>query len=180
MNFFWGFFSDIPDIKGDLFPNFFTIVAHLLAFSVLLFFAIYFAWKPLKKTLKERNEYIDSKIQNAEKMELEAKNNFLESQKELDLINKKGMEIILDSKLKAQKIYDDNLEKAKNKINLEKQNFEKSIKKREIQFKKESKKYVVDLVVSVSKKFLKNKIDEKADKSIITDLLEKEENETKL
>ena len=49
----------IGDITEKLFPNPWDALAVFLAFVVLLIAVFYFAYKPVKKLLKERGDYVE-------------------------------------------------------------------------------------------------------------------------
>ena len=50
---------------NKLFPNPWDALATFLAFIVLLVVAFYFAYKPVKKLIQKRGDYVENKIKNA-------------------------------------------------------------------------------------------------------------------
>ena len=53
------------EFMEKLFPNVWDALAVFLAFVVLLIAVFYFAYKPVKKLLKQRGDYVEDKIKTA-------------------------------------------------------------------------------------------------------------------
>ena len=60
------------DFIDKLFPNPWDALAVFLAFIVLLLAVFYFAYKPVKKLIKQRGDYVEDKIKTAETREKES------------------------------------------------------------------------------------------------------------
>ncbi len=54
-------------IVNNLFPNLWVFIAHVLSTGVLFSVMFWFVWKPAKKTLQKRHDYIANEIKDAEK-----------------------------------------------------------------------------------------------------------------
>ena len=57
------------DFLHYLFPNPWDALAIFLAFLVLLLVVFYFAYKPVKKLIRQRKDYVEGKIKSAEERE---------------------------------------------------------------------------------------------------------------
>ena len=66
----------IKTISEKLVPNLLSFVVQFLSFLVLLLVFFLLAYKPVKRILKKRAEYVENEI-------IEAKKNHLESEKDL-------------------------------------------------------------------------------------------------
>ena len=60
---------------AKLFPNPWDALAVFLAFIVLLLVVFFFAYKPVKKLIKQRGDYVEGKIKDAENKQIEAEKN---------------------------------------------------------------------------------------------------------
>ena len=57
----------IGDVSQKIFPNIGSLVVQIIATAVLVFFVIKFFWKPIKKNIDTRREYIKNNIDEAGK-----------------------------------------------------------------------------------------------------------------
>ncbi len=130
-----------------------------------------FAIKPFLKILKERKEKIDKGVKLSE-----------EAEKKINLAEKEKEKILMDGEIKAKQILKQSEERGKQKekeiLNLAEKEKEKILEdakkaaQNEIErLKKEFSQKNLDLVLALSEKILKEKIDLKKDEEIIKNLL---------
>ena len=55
------------DIIGSLLPNLWVFIAHILSAGILISIMIWLVWKPAKKSLQKRHDFIADQIAEAEK-----------------------------------------------------------------------------------------------------------------
>jgi F-type H+-transporting ATPase subunit b len=144
-----------------------TIVTFLLLLTVLS----KFAWKPLLKMLKEREEFIRSSLEDAEK-----------AQRELAKLNAKGEEIINKARAEAQtilsegkaasaKLKDEILNDAKEKAKSIAADATKQIQVEKEKAIAEIKSEVVNLSLSVAEKLIKKNLSAEDNKALIDESL---------
>ena len=145
-----------------------------LAFIILLVLLKKFAWKPILKTLKERDDFIEKSIKSAEEAKaemsnLKAQNEELlaEARLEREKILKEAKEmqdsIIAEAKKTATQESDRMIANARVEIEKEKSNAMSEIKSQ-----------VANLSLEISEKILKSELSDKAKQSEIIELHLKE------
>lgn len=145
---------------GLLEPNTGSIFWTIVTFILLLFVLKKYAWKPILKTLEDRENKIKVALYQAEQDQKDAQK-YLEEQKELlDKSRKESIEMINESKKHAENVRKDIIEKARGEA-------EKMLEqaKQEIEHSKEAaindvKKYAVDLSLAAAQKVLRETLTE--------------------
>lgn len=159
------------DFISKLFPNVWDALATFLAFIVLLLVAFYFAYKPIKKLIKKRGDYVEGKIKDADEKEKQANEKLLEADKKIKDSNVEAMAIIEKAQedallekeriaLKAKKVREEEVKKAKEQIA---QEIEAS--------KDEVHKEIVSVALDASKKVLSREVNSKDNEKLIDDFI---------
>lgn len=159
------------DFISRLFPNVWDALATFLAFIVLLLVAFYFGYKPVKKMIKKRGDYVEDKIKDAENKNKDAEEKLQQANLEIKDSNVEAMNIIEKAKEDALK--------EKERIALEaKQVREEEIKKTKEQIaqeieasKDEVHKEIVQVALDASSKILSREVSEKDNEKLIDDFL---------
>lgn len=144
----------------------------ILTFLVLLGVLAKFAWNPLLKMLKDRENLIRSSLDDAEKAQMELAR--LNSEGE-DIINKARSEaqtILAEGKAAASKLKDETLNGAKDQAKSILSDAEKQIQIEKDKAIAEIKSEVVDLSLSVATKLIKKNISREDNQALIDDSLE--------
>ena len=144
----------------------------ILTFLVLLGVLAKFAWNPLLKMLRDREELIRSSLDDAEKARAELER--LNSEGE-DIVNKarSGAQTILsEGKVAASKLKDETLNAAKDQAKSILSDAEKQIRIEKDKAIEEIKSEVVDLSLSVATKLIKKNISREDNQALIDDSLE--------
>lgn len=168
--------SDAPieeeDILTKLFPKPWDALAIFLSFLVLLVIVIYFAYKPVKKLLKERGDYVEGKIKDAEvsqetanKHAFEAENILLESKKKAVNIVEVAKQDALNEKSKIVKQTKVELEQEKEKALME---IEMEIKAN----KEEIHKNIVSVALDASQKVLEREVSKEDNERLLNDFVD--------
>jgi F-type H+-transporting ATPase subunit b len=159
------------DFISKLFPNVWDALATFLAFIVLLLVAFYFGYKPVKKLIKKRGDYVEGKIKDADKKEKQASENLVKAEQKIKDSNVEAMAIV---------------EKAKEDALLEKQRIaqeaklarEEEVKKAKEQIaqeieasKDEVHKEIVSVALDASKKVLSREVNSKDNEKLIDDFI---------
>ena len=144
----------------------------ILTFLVLLGVLAKFAWNPLLKMLKDRENLIRSSLDDAEKAQMELAR--LNSEVE-DIINKARSEaqtILAEGKAAASKLKDETLNGAKVQAKSILSDAERQIQIEKDKAIAEIKSEVVDLSLSVATKLIKKNISREDNQALIDDSLE--------
>ena len=144
----------------------------ILTFLVLLGVLAKFAWNPLLKMLKDRENLIRSSLDDAEKAQMELAR--LNSEGE-DIINKARSEaqtILAEGKAAASKLKDETLNEAKDQAKSILSDAEKQIQIEKDKAIAEIKSEVVDLSLSIATKLIKKNISREDNQALIDDSLE--------
>ena len=143
----------------------------ILTFLVLLGVLAKFAWNPLLKMLKDREELIRSSLDDAEKARTELER--LNSEGE-DIVNKARSEaqtILAEGKAAASKLKDETLNAAKDQAKSILTEAEKQIRVEKDKAIEEIKSEVVDLSLSVAAKLIKKNISREDNQALIDESL---------
>lgn len=154
-----------------LFPNLWDALATFLAFIILLIVVFYVAYKPVKKLIKQRGDYVENKIQNADEKEKQAALKVLEAEKQIANSQKEAIKIVEDAKATA------NLEREKihNQAMLD---AEKEVERAKVQIaqeieasKDEIHREIVDVALNASEKVLSREVNKEDNEKLIDDFI---------
>lgn len=159
------------DFITKLFPNVWDALATFLAFVILLLVAFYFGYKPVKKLIKKRGDYVEGKIKEADDKEKQASEKLLEAEAKVKQSNVEAMAIVEKAKedalvekeriaLEAKKAREEEVKKAKEEIA---QEIEAS--------KDEVHKEIVSVALDASKKVLSREVNSKDNEKLIDDFI---------
>ncbi|CAC13443.1 ATP SYNTHASE B CHAIN [Mycoplasmopsis pulmonis] len=153
-----------------LFPSIPLMLATLAALVISIFFLTYFFYKPIRKNIKKRKQYIQDNIDAANKLKQQSLENLEESNKKLNEAREQASEIINSSKRDAELIvinYKMSAQKKSEEI-LKKAQLE--IKRKEEEFLRTSREEIIDAATIIAKKILIKEIDSNYEKKIIDDI----------
>lgn len=162
--------DNLLEILGKIGFDWQVALANLFNFLIIFFILKKFAFKPIGKLIKERQEKINEGILNAEKNE-----------KLLSNTKKEYEDIILDARTEAHKLVQDArkeaivkkdqlLEQARGEVASMIENGKKSLEIEKIKILDDARKEIVNLVIQVSEKVLGNKVDEAYSSKITKEL----------
>lgn len=161
-----------------LFPNPWDALAVFLAFVILLVVVFYFAYKPLKKLIQKRADYVDGKLRNAEQSEKEAAKKVEEAKLEVKKSHQEALVIVEQAKLDAEKEKERIHQKAKEEADQEVARAKLEIKQEIEKSKDEIHSQIVDVAFDASKKVLSREVKDSDNEKLINqfiDDLEKKE-----
>lgn len=143
----------------------------ILTFLVLLFVLAKFAWKPLLKMLKEREELIRSSLEDAEKAQVELARLNAEGEDIVNRARSEAQTILSEGKAAAAKLKDETLLSAKEQANSIIAEAENQIKIEKEKAISEIKTEVVELSLSITEKLITKNISKEDNKLIIEESL---------
>ena len=134
----------------------------LLSFSIVLFILKKFAWKPILKTLKDREDSITDALSAADKAREEMANLNAENEKIIAEANEERKKIIAEAQAHNQEI----MSKAKSEAQVEAdkiiENARETIQHEKNVALKEIKDLMADLSIDVAKKVLERELSDEA------------------
>ena len=155
-----------------LFPHPWDALAVFLAFVVLLVVVFYFAYKPVKKLIQKRADYVDGKLRNAEQSEKEALEKVEEAKLNVKKSQQEALVIVETAKEDAEKERARIRQKAKEDADQEvlraKQEIEQEIEKS----KDEIHSQIVDVAFDASKKVLSREVKDKDNEKLINQFID--------
>ena len=158
---------DSPLVQLD--PGLF--VWPILTFLLLLAVLAKFAWKPLLKMLKDREELIRSSLEDAEKAQTELAKLNAEGEKIINKARAEAQEILSQCKSSATKMKEETLKDAKERAKVIADNAEKQIQVEKEKAIEEIKSEVVNLSLSVAEKLIKKNLSAEDNKVLIDESL---------
>lgn len=167
-------YDDVITKEGfleKLFPNPWDALAVFLAFVLLLIVVFYFAYKPVKKLIKNRADYVEGKLRNAEQSEKEAAQKVEEAELGLKKSRQEALVIVEQAKVDAdkerQRIHAKAKEEADQEVMRAKQEIEQEIEKS----KDEIHSQIVDVAFDASKKVLSREVNQKDNEKLINEFI---------
>ncbi len=144
-----------------------TIITFLLLLTVLA----KFAWKPLLNILKEREDFIKSSLNDAEKAQQELARLNAEGEAIINKARGEAQSILAQGKAAATKLKDETLNDAKEKAKSIAADATKQIQVEEEKAIAEIKSEVVNLSLSVAEQLIKKNLSAEDNKALIDESL---------
>ena len=158
--------SPLVELDPGLFA--WTILTFLLLLAVLA----KFAWKPLLKILKDREDFIKSSLEDAEKAQAELARLNAEGEEIINKARSEAQTILAEGKSAASKLKDETLNAAKDQAKSILTEAEKQIRVEKDKAIEEIKSEVVDISLSVAAKLIKKNISREDNQALIDESLE--------
>ena len=144
----------LNDIVSKLIPNWTSFVVQLAAFLVLVAVVFFFAYKPVKKIIQKRQDYIDENIKQSELAKSRANDNIIKSEETLNKSHKQANEIIEEAKKDAEQERSRILEETNAMIQKMRIDAENDIIQSKEDAKEEIRKEMVNLALEASSEIL--------------------------
>lgn len=164
--------DEITKTFDNLTFNWPYFVLSLLTLTLVVLFVTFLVYKPLKKMLKARQEFIQNNINES----IKAKEKALEAQESIDLkindANIKVSNLILEAKSESEKIINDGMQKAQKQSEILLQQANILVEKKYKDFELEQKKIIIENAVELARKILKRELKDKDNKKLISELME--------
>ncbi len=168
-------FADSPiseeSFLEKLFPNPWDALATFLAFIVLLVVAFYFAYKPVKKLIQKRGDYVENKIKSAEERETLAVEKEKEAEKNISASRKEAIKIVEEAKATANQEREKIREQAKLDADKEVERAKAQIEQEIEASKDQIHREIVDVALDASEKVLAREVNKKDNEKLIDDFI---------
>ena len=160
------------DFTSKLIPNWPSFVAQVGALIVLITVVIIFAYKPVKKIIAKRQDYIENNIKEAEKSKAIWQENELKSKETVLASERTAADIVAEAKNDAQKERAVILEQAQNEAIKMKKDAENDIARMEIEAQEQIKKEIVTVALDASSELLGREVSSKDNARLIEEFVE--------
>ncbi len=143
----------------------------ILTFLLLLTVLAKFAWKPLLKMLKDREDMIRNSLEDAEKAQTELERLNTEGEEIINKARAEAQEILSQGKASASKMKEETLNDAKEKARSITEDAQKQIQVEKEKAIAEIKGEVVNLSLSVAEKLIRKNLSPEDNKALIDESL---------
>ena len=156
--------EQMQTIPGKLVPDWFSLVIQLSSFIILLLVVFFVAYKPVKKMLQKRADFIQEEIEQAQKNHAEAKKILSDSKAEASLI-------IANATKKGEEKYEAMVLEAKEEVKEMKLAAQDDIEQAKVDALNDIRNEMVNVALSASKEILKREVDEKDNARLAEDFI---------
>ncbi len=163
--------SDLTALFQGLFPTWPTILATMLAITVLFIVLTKYLWKPMKKYVNDRHNFIQGNIDSAVKKEVEATNSRKAALEELDAARLEADQIINNARTEALHLKKEILDQSKMQSKQILDAAHAEILKDKLRLQHESKEEIVSIALEAAKKIIGKNVDSKTNRRIIEDYI---------
>ena len=160
------------DFTSRIFFNVWDFLAVFLAFVLLIVVVFFVAYKPIKKFIKNRGDYVEGKISEAETREEKSRSLISEGEAYVTSSKKEANLIIEKAKNDALMQKDEILESAKQEAAQEKQKARAEIALELEASKKAIHDEIVDVALAASEELLKKEVNTKDNKRLLDDFVD--------
>lgn len=177
-HFFYSVISAVPGVPSGeeiinlLFPNVWVFLAHVVAAIFLILLIVFLAWKPTKKYINSKKEFLQKETKEIESKSEEIEINLENSKIKILDANNIVSSIILEANIESEKIRL-NAQKESTKIfNSLKREAEISIRKQEMEMSEKLNSEVVDLVLDATSTLLSQKINKNLNFELVNKIID--------
>ena len=160
------------DFTSKLIPNWPSFVAQLGALLVLILVVIVFAYKPVKKIVNKRQDYVEQNIRDAEQAKAHWQENEEQSKATVLASNKAAADIVAEAKVEAEKEKAKILEDASQEVEKMKKDAENDITRMEIEAQEAIRREMVEIALDASKELLGREVNSSDNSRLIEEFIE--------
>lgn len=160
------------DFLNLLIPNFWTFLIQLLALIVLILAIIFLAYKPIKKVIKKRGDYVEGNIKESEGKVVQANEKLDEAQKNVLQSRTEAQKIIKKAEGDAVIVKDGIINDAKVEADKQITSAREQIKLEQQKAKDDVHKEIVDVAMSASEKLLSREINDKDNDKLVSNFVD--------
>lgn len=157
---------------SKLIPNWISFVAQLGALLVLILVVIIFGYKPIKKIITKRQDYIEAQIKDAENSKATWQENELKSKETVLASNRTAADIVAEAKANAEVERNKILEQTALDVQKMKQDAENDIARMEVEAQEQIKKEIVNVALDASKELLGREVSSEDNNRLLEEFIE--------
>lgn len=163
--------EQMQTIPGKLVPDWFSLVIQLSSFIILLLVVFFVAYKPVKKLLQKRADFIQEEIEQAQKNHAEAVEQTKEAKKILSDSKAEASLIIANATKQGEEKYEAMILEAKEEVKEMKLAAQDDIEQAKVDALNDIRNEMVNVALSASKEILKREVDEKDNARLAEDFI---------
>ena len=153
--------EEISSIKDKLIPNWVSLVVQITALAILILIVVFCAYKPVKKMLKKRADYIENNIRESEESKAIALKREKQSSEIILDSKKQAASIIEEAQISASKEKEVMIAEAKEEIRKMKSDAEKDIELSKQEALDDIHSEMVNVALAASSEILKREVNDK-------------------
>ena len=157
---------------SKLIPNWTSFVVQLAALVVLILIVIIFGYKPIKKIIKKRQDYIENEIKEAEKSKATWQENELKSKETVLASTRTAADIVVEAKSNAEVERNKILEQTALDVERMKKDAENDIARMEVEAQERIKKEMVSVALDASKELLGREVTSEDNTRLLEEFIE--------
>ena len=157
---------------SKLIPNWPSFVAQLGALVVLIVVVIIFAYKPVKKIVQKRQDYIESNIKEAEQSKLVWQENELKSKETVLASERTAADIVAEAKKEAERQKALTLEETQLQVLQMKRDAENDIARMEVEAQEQIRKEIVSVALDASSELLGREVSSEDNIRLVEEFVE--------
>ena len=161
----------IKTISEKLVPNLLSFVIQFLSFAILLVVVFVFAYKPVKRILKKRADFVENEIKEARENNLTAQRSVDEAKEIVASSKVQASAIIQKAEQQGQEQYDALIAQAKDEVVMMKKDAEKDIERAKEEALQDIRNEMVNGALGASEEILKREVDNDDNKRLAEDFI---------
>ena len=155
-----------------LIPNWTSFVVQVAALVVLILIVIIFGYKPIKKIVKKRQDYIENEIKEAEKSKATWQENELKSKETVLASSRTAADIVAEAKANAEIERNKILEQTALDVEKMKKDAENDIARMEVEAQEKIKKEMISVALDASKELLGREVTSEDNTRLLEEFIE--------
>lgn len=138
------------EVAEQLFPNVLTIVTQLCATGILLYFVKKYLWEPGRKMIAQRQELMQDRLDDAERMREAAAEEKSAADAELEVMRARARDMVESARAEAGVERDRILEEASRQAEATLEQANATIEKQRAEFRRDMQREIVDVAIAAS------------------------------
>ncbi|MDR2461962.1 MAG: hypothetical protein LBD05_02035 [Mycoplasmataceae bacterium] len=159
------------DITNSLIPDLWIFITNIIACCFTFLITLYLLWKPTKKFLNKKQEYIANEISTAEKKNIELTTKLLECAEIKKKSREEAKKIIANAIEESNKIYSNSKARTLKELEEIKKNNDDEANKIKSNIYKNYENDVVQLASTIAETFLHKKISKKNNNAFVDEIV---------
>ena len=159
------------DFINKLIPNWTSFVTQVAALVVMIIIVLLIGYKPVKKMLKKRQDYIEASIRDAEVAKRQAERDAKQAEEMIIASKKEATQIMKNAEINAATRSEEMLKETNVQIARMKQEADKDIERSRQEALDDIHDEIVSVALSATSEVLKREINEKDNSRIVEDFI---------
>ena len=159
-------------IMAKLIPSWASFLMQLGALLVLILIVIVFGYKPIKKIINKRKDYIENEIKEAEKSKAVWQENELKSKETVLASNRTAADIVAEAKANAEVERQKILDQTAQDVEKMKKDAENDIARMEVEAQEQIKKEMINVALDASKELLGREVTSEDNTRLLEEFIE--------